>query len=375
MIPDSMFPGRRFLGVICLAVLCGTLTLGLWPFHVPANEVIWLRSQNGLHFGRHGTVLSSGSLTMKNAPDQVSGSIEIWLQPRRIWDSGTFLAFYAPEDPFRLSLRQSQIDLAIWDRSHHARTAALLVADVFRKKRPVFLTITSGRDGTAIYIDGVPAKQASKLKFSTKEFTGQLLVGGSALQSDSWSGELLGLAVYHRELRAPEVREHYENWTRMGRPTTSEEERAVALFLFDERRGNIVHDHANSGVELDIPEKYTVVDQIFLESPSAEFERPGDFWGAVVKNVIGFVPLGWFFYAYFSATRFVKRASLLTVITGTLVSLTIEVLQAYIPTRASGMTDIITNTLGTYVGVALYTIFGPLLAAELPWLPIASARR
>ena len=146
MIPDSMFPGRRFLGAICLAVLCGTLTLGLWPFHVPANEVIWLRSQNGLHFGRHGTVLGSGPLTMKNAPDQASGSIEIWLQPRRIWDSGTFLAFYAPEDPFRLSLRQSQIDLAIWDRSHHARTAALLVPDVFRKRQPVFLTITSGRD-------------------------------------------------------------------------------------------------------------------------------------------------------------------------------------------------------------------------------------
>jgi hypothetical protein len=39
-------PGRtpmkvRLLALICLAVLCITLTLGLWPFHAPRNEVSW----------------------------------------------------------------------------------------------------------------------------------------------------------------------------------------------------------------------------------------------------------------------------------------------------------------------------------------------
>jgi len=368
----------RFLGAICLAVLCVILTLGLWPFHVPANEVAWLGKQDGIRLGRYGTVLSSSALTMTSGPDEVSGSLEIWLQPRRIWDSGTFLAFYAPQDPFRFSLRQSETDLALRTASeqnaHAAGTTAVLVNDVFRKRGPVFLTITSGQDGTAIYIDGVPAKRSPELRLS-KEFTGRLVIGNSALQSDSWSGQLLGLAIYHGELTPPEVHEHYESWTHRGRPAITEGKRNVALYLFDEHSGNVVHNHARSGVDLDIPEKYMVLDQLFLESPRAEFNRPGDFWGAVRKNIVGFVPIGWCFYAYFSASRHFKRAALVTVSLGTLVSLTIEILQAYIPTRASGVTDLITNTIGSYIGVLLYKIVSPILAAKLPWLTVVVPTR
>ena len=74
--------------------------------------------------------------------------------------------------------------------------------NVFRKPGPVFLTITSGIHGTAVYTDGVLARTAPQFRLSTSDFTGRLVSGDSPGQTDSWSGQLLGLAIYRRELTA-----------------------------------------------------------------------------------------------------------------------------------------------------------------------------
>src|SRR5665811_563615 len=102
-----------FWDVICFAVLCVVLTLGLWPFHSPKSEVTWLGSRNGLRFGEWSTVISSTAFPMTSAEEEASGSVEVWLQPRRIWDSSTFLAFCTPGNPHQFSLRQSQVDLEL----------------------------------------------------------------------------------------------------------------------------------------------------------------------------------------------------------------------------------------------------------------------
>jgi len=49
-------------GFLCFIVLCITLSLGLWPFHAPRNDVTWLNDGSGLAFGKQGTVMSLGVL-------------------------------------------------------------------------------------------------------------------------------------------------------------------------------------------------------------------------------------------------------------------------------------------------------------------------
>ena len=89
----------------------------------------------------------------------------------------------------------------------------------------------------------------------------------------------------------------------------------------------------------------------------------------------GFVPFGISFAAYFSVARPVRRAALLTIALGLSVSLTIEILQAFLPNRDSGTSDLITNTLGTWIGAASYRGLVPAVAQVFPQLNLTHPRQ
>lgn len=340
---------KRLLEAVCAAALCVILGLGLWPFHSPRNRVSWLGDQNGLRFGRPGTVIGARALPVGRAAEsEASGTVEVWLQPRRVWDSGTFLAFYNPGDPHQFSLHQSLSDFEL--REGNVKT---YLPNAFRKLRPLFLTITAGASGTAFYVDGALVKYSPRLRLQAKDFSGRLILGDSPVQPDSWSGQLFGLAVYGRALTPNQVQLHYQTWTRMGQPAISPDDRNIALYLFDERAGNVVHNCAGTGPDLHIPVKYMVLDKILLEPFWKEFNFSRSYWESVAKNIVGFLPFGFCFYPCL-LLRKIRRPAVATVILGFLVSLTIEILQAYLPTRDSGTTDLFTNTLGTWMGVVAF---------------------
>jgi hypothetical protein len=215
----------------------------------------------------------------------------------------------------------------------------------------VFVTIASGPQRTAAWVNGSLVQSTSHFPL---RLTGSLIVANSPVRDDSWRGDLRGLAIYNSELTQGQIVSHYKTWTTMGRPQVTENDRTVALYLCDEGGGRIVHDGAGSGIDLSIPPHYMVLNEKLLEPFWKEFSWAPAYWTAVLVNVAGFVPLGFFFCAYFESTRQMKQAALATIILGLAVSLVIETLQGFLPTRDSGTTDVITNTLGTCLGTALY---------------------
>lgn len=356
--------------MLCLAVLGVILSLGLWPFHVPVNDVTWLRSGNGLRLGHYSTVI--GAEPLEEATTDGGGgsdSVEIWAEPVRIWTGGTFLSFSQAGHAKGLRIQQSLSDLAL-DASSPGETRKLYVDEVFNRKKPRFITVTSGASGTMVYIDGILAKTASRFRLSPKDFTGRLILGDAPGQSDSWAGSLFGAAIYRAELTPAQVLSHYQSWNTKGRPDAATTERCAALYPLQEHSGTVVHSQAGSGGELLIPARYTVVDQRFLEPVWEEFSVSRAYGDAVLKNIVGFLPFGFVFYAYLAGVRGVRRALLWTVLLGTLTSFTIEILQRLLPSRDSGTSDLFTNTFGTWLGAWLYLRFHRILAAMFPWLPL-----
>jgi VanZ like family/Concanavalin A-like lectin/glucanases superfamily len=348
---------RSLLFAVCLSVLCGILAAGLWPFHAPKNAVSWLNNRNGLLFGDYGSILSSRGFDVigsENGPC----SLEIWIQPAATFDSNDIVAFSTPQSPEQFAVAQSGDDLFVRHTlpiaQDRVRSAHIALDHVFRKGNKLLITITSGQLGSAVYLNGALVKTSPHFALTGNDFTGELVIGNSPVQNNTWGGQLWGLGIVDRELTAAQVVQHYDAWTNHQGVELIGGEGTRALYLFNEHMGRIVHNQIASEPDLYIPESYFVLHPKFLESPWEEFRPNRIFVEDVVLNVVAFIPLGFFVCAYFSSLGWVSRPVLFTIILGGAVSLTIEILQAFLPTRDSGMTDVITNTSGTALGTGLY---------------------
>lgn len=368
----ARFKVDQLVAATCALVLASTLTAGLWPFHAPRNQTAWLK--NGLLLGRHGTALGTAAFTSTSSPDDAGRTVEVWIQPARANQSGTILAFYQPGEQREFSLYQSgdglalQTDLKAAQRSYSPARLAFL-PHVFHRRPLVFVTIASGPSGTAVYINGAWVKLFSDFRPGDRAFAGWLVLGNSPVENDGWPGLWRGLAIYDRELTAADVAHHYQNWSSQQQPDIGDGDRAAAVYLFNEGSGYLLHNRVRTGIDLRIPANYLVLDEKFLEPAWKEFRWAWNYFKNVLINIAGFVPLGFFFRAYFSSTRKLRHATLVTVIVGTATSLTIEILQSFLPTRDSGTTDLVTNTLGTYLGVMLYRWKPALILQTLDRLP------
>jgi VanZ family protein len=342
-------------GFLCFLVLCGILVAGLWPFRRPLNGVTWLENGNGLHLAHRATLWSSGSFQTTGRQDEESRTLELWLEPSLTRTSSSILSFSTHENPQRLSAYQyhSVFIMKRQIQSGPHRTTTIGIDDTLLKDRSVFITVTSGPQETAMYVDGVLNQTFPQVRLG-KDFAGQLIVGTSPVDDASWSGQLRGLAIYGQELTPPQVLKHYQSWTTQDRPEIADDERVIALYLFNEHAGNTVHNEVSGGVDLNIPRRYALVHQRFLRPFWQEYEASWDYWHDIAVNVFGLVPLGFVFCAYWSSVRRIKHPVLITTLLGLAVSLTIEVLQSYLPTRGSGTTDLFTNTLGAFLGAKLY---------------------
>lgn len=346
---------RSLFGWSALVLFFGVLLATLFPFDfLPQNKVDEV--EGGLAFGQHGVARSEGPLAPRAADVDGPCSIETLLRPFPSNYTGTFLAFFSDLPGGQLRLQQYGNGIVIWRKtfrwSRHPQKKD--IGQVFHPETPlVFLSITSGPSGTTVYANGQMLRRLPKYALPRRALHGTLVLGTDSSTLDPWLGEVRGLALYHEELSSDQVAEHHRAWMSGSPLTCQNDEGQTALFTFTEEAGNRIANRCPGGASLMVPSLFRIPDKPFLALPWREFSPDVGYVADVLRNIVGFVPFGFALYGFLLLSGKTRSASLVTVLAGACTSFGIEVLQAFIPQRESGLTDVMTNTFGMLCGALL----------------------
>ena len=359
---------RKLLVAACLGLWTGLLAFGLWPFNFdPRNRVQWLPNR-GIRLENYGEAYSRLRWNRNDSTESSAGfTVELWARSReKNYHQVSGLLSIADSLPESFSIAQSGPDVLLrgqfQDAAHKVALRRLYIDDGFQQTQPRFITVTSGLQGTELYLDGV-SKRRAPVSLTKNNFSGRLLLGHDFAGHQPWAGDLLGVAIYDRALTGAEVSEDYSAWQRTNAAELMKRPGVAALYLFDERAGDVIHNKAGDAPDITIPQRFSVLHKTFLGFPP-DLHRANLDLSDIAINIVGFVPFGFFLCAYlrWGKPTGAGRAILRTVILGALTSLTIELLQAYLPSRESSLLDVIDNTLGTLVGAILQCGVGILVS-------------
>ena len=347
---------KKRLGVLCAIAVIALLIATLWPFNpFPPNRISWLPDANGIRFGGSGLVVSKAALKAEGTGPRKSCSLELLLRPISTEGAYTVLSFYTANNPGQFRVGQWTDGLLVTheivNEQNKIKRMKFDVDHAFQKGQLLLLTIASGPSGTIVYLNDRQAQVFSSFTISQSELSGQIVMGTSPVDYQPWSGEVHGLAIYSKKLTAAEVSRHYAKW--IGGLDQVDLVGAIARYDFQERAGNEIRNAVASGTSLEIPEYFGIPHKALLTSPVKEFEANWRYVIDVLLNIAGFIPLGFVLCVYLSLVRTPRNAILFAALAGGILSFVVEVLQAYIPQRVSGTTDIIANTLGTVLGAVL----------------------
>jgi hypothetical protein len=349
------------LGGLSVAILFGIIIFGLNPKDFGfSNRVSWITVQSGIRFGKYGVAYTqpSSEWIEQNSLESGGFSIEIVLKPKSYHEEGfNFLfAIHAGNDRDQLLVGQYRSWVVIMngdDYDHKRKTKRAAVNIASQNPQKTFLTITSGMEGSKVYVDGqlVHTQKDLILKLP-KGDKPRFLFGNSVYGRHSWMGDVYGFAFYGKILNTQDIMIHFNKWSKDQNFLFAKKDKPYILYLFDEKSEVRAFDHGGGNNDLKVSSRMHILEKQILSPPWIGFELNKSSIQDILLNLVGFIPLGFILAATLSQNNgvFKQHAVLMTVVFCFIVSLTIEVLQAWMPSRSSQMMDLMLNTVGALIG-------------------------
>lgn len=359
----------KLLFGLFIVILSGILFLGLNPKGFSfSNNIHRINNKPGITIGKFGIAYTKPFISSIEVDvfKRNGFSIEIALKPEKHPPKGfnSIIVLHNGNDAAQLLMGQWQTWIILMngdDYNHKRKSKRISINTASILNKSMFVTITSGKEGTKIYSDGrlLQERKDLTLKIPSGGMNGRLIVGNSVYGAHSWSGDVYGLAIYQHIISAAEVSKHYNTWLGKQNFRFAEKNNPYLLYLFNENNSSGAFDYALGNHHLKIPQQMKILKRKVLSLSFNELSFSLNFIQDVILNLAGFIPLGLILSAISLRINDHKNLHrlLIIVIFGFFLSLSIEIAQSWIPSRSSSFLDLILNTAGTLIGVTIYSAF------------------
>jgi VanZ family protein len=352
---------NQFLTKLEISYFISLIILLLWPFDFfNENPTHWLSKENGIAFNGSGMVATLSPIPefCEKLKTGKGLTIEVWLSTANTTQSGPArIISYSLNTVLRnFTLGQQGKDLVIRLRTSktdlNGMNPDLTVENVFNSSEPIQLVISYDFVYQTVFVNGLKRIQSETPggNFSNWDPNCYLAFGNEITWDRPWQGKLFQVNIYNRPQSDFEVIEKYKKgWKSAGG--------LIAGFLFDEGQGKSIRNNVlvESFKNLYMPRYlYNIASPVhYLEWPENSIFHRSLLLDAVL-NFFGFIPLGLFLHNRLrNRYGLTWQMSVLVLMLGSALSLSVESLQYFSMERNSSSLDILTNTLGTAAGIMI----------------------
>ena len=261
---------------------------------------------------------------------------------------GRILSYSRDEHDFNLNIDQFWDDVIIRIRTGkdgRSREIGIAKAADPASERKVSLAVEYDGQTISIYLDGQrkALQRIGSIDYSSWDSSFPLVLGSQTDGENGWRGVIYRLAVVGRAVRPDELQ---------NIPTKIP---VILLYSFDEHTGLVTRDRsAVNQTSISWPELFIPYARTILQSPRdywPKYGRPSP--SDIIANVLIYLPIGYLLASWLRRRGKPWFGIASPILGGFGLSLTVEIVQAYLPSRYSSTVDVITNTIGTIIGVYL----------------------
>ncbi|MCL5883931.1 MAG: VanZ family protein [Deltaproteobacteria bacterium] len=333
----------------------------------------WIHGGNGVDFTETGVIRSFPSTNgFGNVLMRGNGiTIEVWVKPSDTIQGGPARILSYSFDPWlrNFTLGQEGSDLLLRLRTTKTNldgsNPEFLVENIFAHNKMSHVVVSYDFKQLTVHQNGTLRLRSLSPggNFDNWDLTYPLLIGNENTGNRPWRGFVYLVAFYNRCLSIEEIKRNYRAGSTIGPYGGRETERVrkglIALYPFREGNGDIIQEFSSAriGPSLFIPKEViipTTTTGSYTKFLSLDF-TPGFILRLkdILLNIAGFVPFGFFLHR--TARRPDNSIRPIMVVTillaGAIFSIFMESLQYYVRGRSSDLYDVISNTIGVFVGV------------------------